>query len=232
MCVAGGASVWRVHTHANRGHLARPPQQVFITFPKAFWRPHTAGESKVQGFVQWLSPNYAAATNPEQWIQEGVELASLSPPSSHPTLLFYIYGAQSHHIVSALASLPSKAAEAEVLLDFFKPYYSRLPHYSETAPECRPTGCVATSWLRDELAGNGSYSNFQVGLERGDEDICTVRRGLPDAGLWFAGEHTAPFVGLGTTTGAYWSGESAGQRIAEAYGLTKGEEEARETSSE
>jgi hypothetical protein len=44
-----------------------------------------------------------------------------------------------------------------------------------------------------------------------------MREGLPSRGLWFAGEHTAPFVALGTVTGAYWSGESVGQRIAKAY---------------
>lgn len=38
--------------------------------------------------------------------------------------------------------------------------------------------------------------------------------------LGFAGEHTAPFVALGTVTGAYWSGESVAQRIANAYGMT------------
>ncbi|RSM09522.1 hypothetical protein CEP52_004032 [Fusarium oligoseptatum] len=96
-----------------------------------------------------------------------------------------------------------------------------MPHFSETDPDCKPTGFMATDWLHDELAGFGSYSNFQVGLEEGDTDIRTMREGLPDHGLWLAGEHTAPFVGLGTATGAYWSGESVGRRIAEAYGLTK-----------
>lgn len=80
---------------------------------------------------------------------------------------------------------------------------------------------MATDWLHDELAGFGSYSNFQVGLENGDDDIRTMREGLPNQGLWMAGEHTAPFVGLGTATGAYWSGESVGRRIAESYGRTK-----------
>lgn len=79
-------------------------------------------------------------------------------------------------------------------------------------------GYLATAWLQDELAGCGSYSNFQVGLKSGDEDIVTMREGLPGYGLWFAGEHTAPFVALGTATGAYWSGESVGKRIVDAYG--------------
>ena len=77
----------------------------------------------------------------------------------------------------------------------------------------------ATEWLSDDLAGNGSYSNFQIGLEQGDKDIEIMREGLPGRSLWFAGEHTAPFVALGTTTGAYWSGEGVANRIAEAYGV-------------
>lgn len=68
------------------------------------------------------------------------------------------------------------------------------------------------------MAGNGSYSNFCTGLERGDVDIEVLREGLPDRGVWVAGEHTSPFVALGTVTGAWWSGEAVGQRIAKVYG--------------
>ena len=38
-------------------------------------------------------------------------------------------------------------------------------------------------------------------------------------GLWFAGEHTAPFAAMGTTTGAYWSGERVARGIGHMYGL-------------
>lgn len=175
----------------------------------------------MQGFVQWLSPAYQSESNPERWAQELVELASIAPEAAHPTLLFYIHGQQSKYLTSKVAELEGQEKKDEFLISFFKPYYSRLPHYSESSPECIPTCCLATSWLLDDLAGNGSYSNFQVGLENGDEDIKTMREGLPDHGLWLAGEHTAPFVALGTATGAYWSGESVGRRIAEAYGLPK-----------
>jgi hypothetical protein len=44
-----------------------------------------------------------------------------------------------------------------------------------------------------------------------------MREGLPDGGLWFAGEHTAPYLGIGTVTGAYWSGEAVARRISEVY---------------
>ncbi|KAI5467195.1 hypothetical protein BGZ63DRAFT_346411 [Mariannaea sp. PMI_226] len=195
-------------------------EKVYISFPRAFWLSSDGEEEKVKGFVQWLSPKYAPESNPHQWNQEVVELASLTPETSHPTLLFYTYGEQSQYITGRVAELPP-AKKDEFLLDWFKPYYSRLPNYSESDPDCKPTGCLATDWVQDELAGYGSYCNFQVGLEAADDDIRVMREGLPNQGLWMAGEHTAPFVGLGTATGAYWSGESVGKRIVEAYGCTK-----------
>ncbi|KAJ6437124.1 C6 zinc finger domain-containingprotein [Purpureocillium lavendulum] len=183
-------------------------EKVYISFPKAFWLSQEGDDHKVQGFVQWLAPNYAPDSNPNRWHQEVVEMASLTPETSHPTLLFYIFGEQSKLLTSQVAQLAEPSKKDQFLYDFFRPYYSRLPHYSETSEDCMPTACLATDWLHDELAGCGSYSNFQVGLEEGDVDITTMREGLPNQGLWLAGEHTAPFVALGTATGAYWSGES------------------------
>lgn len=147
-----------------------------------------------------MSPGYAKESNPERWTQEIVELASSTPSTAQPTLLFYTYGDQSQYLTREVAKLPTKEKKDAFLYDFFKPYYSRLPHYEE---HHHPVGCFATSWLQDELAGNGSYSNFQVGLTEGDEDIAVMREGLPQRGLWFAGEHTSPLIALGTATGAY-----------------------------
>ncbi|RYC58127.1 hypothetical protein CHU98_g8071 [Xylaria longipes] len=192
-------------------------EKVYISFPKAFWRS-TQPENDTKGFVLLLAPNYALDSNPNQWNQEIVELSSFTPSDSHPTLLFYTYGDQSKFLTSEVAKLPSKEKKDAFLYEWFRPYYSRMPHYDESSPDCQPVGCCATDWLKDDLAGNGSYSNFQVGLEEGDRDIEIMREGLPDRGLWLAGEHTSPFVALGTVTGAYWSGESVGNRIAQAYG--------------
>jgi hypothetical protein len=60
-----------------------------------------------------------------------------------------------------------------------------------------------------------------------EEDIKALRWGWPEKGIWLAGEHTAPFVALGTLTGAYWSGESVGMRILRAHGLVGTSEEQR-----
>lgn len=50
-----------------------------------------------------------------------------------------------------------------------------------------------------------------------DEDIKILREGLPHQGLWLAGEHTAPFVALGTVTGAFWSGEAVANRVVDWF---------------
>ena len=60
-----------------------------------------------------------------------------------------------------------------------------------------------TNWSRDEFAGYGSYSNFPIGLKEADLDINILREGLPGRSLWFAGEHVAPFISMGTVNGAY-----------------------------
>lgn len=72
-----------------------------------------------------------------------------------------------------------------------------------------------------------STRTMRTGLQEADRDIETMRAGLPGRSLWFAGEHTAPFIALGTTTGAYMSGEAVARRIAAAYGkdnATNGED--------
>jgi hypothetical protein len=130
------------------------------------------------------------------------------------------------HLASLLSKYasPSDPEAQKILTEFFTPYFSRLPNYSTTDSSHQPIAILATVWANDELAGYGSYANFQTGLERGDEDVEVMRRGMPDRGVWLAGEHTAPFVALGTVTGAYWAGEGVAKRIVDLYGLGKQEE--------
>lgn len=149
-----------------------------------------------------------------------MNLAAFPGNLSHPTLLFYIYGACSSHIAS-LAQKPQPQRD-EALYAFIHPYISRLPNYTSSSASCTPKAIFATAWAGDELAGYGSYANFQVGLEDGDKHIETMREGMPDKGIWIAGEHTSPFVALGTATGAYWSGEKVAFRILERA-VKKGE---------
>lgn len=194
--------------------------QIYITFPRAFWiEVSTATEHQSSTcFTQWLRPTYSPHTNPNRWNQESVDLSSLPESCAHPTLLYYIFGDQSISFSKEFAILPSQEARTAYLINFFKPYYSLLPHYVDQTSDCTPVSCIATNWLADELAGYGSYCNFQTGLQDGDKHIEVMREGLPDRGLWFAGEHTSPFAALGTVSGAYMSGEAVAWRIAAAYG--------------
>ena len=178
------------------------------------------------GFTHWLAPTYASQSNPQQWDQQGMNLAALPDETAHPTLLFYIYGPCATYIASLASSTASPPERDQVLIDWFTPYISLLPNYNSSIPACKPTGALATAWANDEFAGYGSYANFQVGLEEGDEDIEVMREGLPERGVWFAGEHTAPFAALGTSTGAYWSGEGVGRRIVEVRGRKERKENA------
>lgn len=183
-------------------------------------------------FVHFLHPTYAP-NNPSSWT---IELNPLSSPTvfgehAQPILLFTTYGPCATYLTSQLTNLsPISPGYLNFLTTFFQPYYSRLPNYSTNNPDCIPTAALATNWQSDEFAGWGTYMNFQVregtdttqGDEEGvrlEDDIRALRAGVPGKGLWLAGEHTAPFVALGTLTGAYWSGEAAAMRVLAANGL-------------
>jgi hypothetical protein len=204
-------------------------EKVYINFPAAFWlHTNSSDTSKClqsckspdghTGFTHWVSPNYSKH-NPSHWGVETVDLATLPGSCAHPTLLFYIFGPQSEAFSGTLSKLTTHEEKHTFLVSFFEPYYSLLPHFDASNPSCKPVTTYATNWTADDLAGNGSYSNFQVGLEQADKDIETMRHGCPERGVWFAGEHTSAFVASGTVTGAYWSGEGVAKRIAEAYGM-------------
>ncbi|KAF7590676.1 hypothetical protein BBP40_002568 [Aspergillus hancockii] len=186
-------------------------EKVFITFPSAFWE----GTSDQDPDDEYSLPSFVlicafplpqlSKEDPESW---DIELITFSTKS-----LAYI---------TSSTATPNRASrESNVINNFFRPYYSLLPNYDTSNPTCQPSAALATNWQNDELAGYGSYMNSQirdlpkegeaeVNLEDG---IRTLRHGMPDRGIWIAGDHTAPFVALGTLTGAYWSGVPVAVRI-------------------
>ncbi|GIK01639.1 hypothetical protein Aspvir_005677 [Aspergillus viridinutans] len=206
-------------------------EKVYVTFPRAFW--HADAEAGLNGpdpkgtahhnptFAVFHDPTYAEHPEGILWNQECISFAGLPADRAHPTLLFYTYGPCATYIVSKIANLDPASDEYYTFLDgFLRPFYSRLHGYSSSSADCKPLAFVATQWQNDPYAGNGSYCNFQVGLEQGDKDIEALRGDIgPERGVWFAGEHTAPFVALGTSTGAYWSGERAAGEICQFHGL-------------
>lgn len=202
-------------------------EKIFVRFPRAFWLSSAENNSSKNPrsekpfFAQFLQPDYVDHPEGIEWNQECMSLASLPDGCAQPTLLFYTYGPAGAYIVSSIAALDPESAEyKDTLIGFLKPFYSRLPNYSASSPDCEPSNILATKWQTDPFAGYGSYCNFQVGLKQGDKDIEVMRAGAGARGLWFAGEHTSPFVALGTTTGAYWSGERAAKQVCDKWGLS------------
>ena len=205
-------------------------EKVFIQFPRAFWDespmlPNGVGPlndtdpaavtfSSPTSFMHWLSPSYTPSTYPKSWRLESVSFAAFPPHLRRPLLLFYIFGDCSTYLTSLTQDLAPKARQ-DALDAFFEPYYSRLPNYDPKT--CMPVAYLATEWCRDELAGYGSYCNFQVGMEDAASDVECMRYGMPEHHVWLAGEHTAPFDGLGTVAGAYTSGEAVAERIVQVY---------------
>jgi hypothetical protein len=211
-------------------------EKVYITFPEAFWvdppaETPDASLSPVErataldtfpSYTNWLAPNYAPDTNPKRWAQEIWNLASFTPPNVHPTILFYLYGDLSAYITT-LVHKKTDQEHYKLLDEFFRPYYSLLPHFSAEDPVCKPKAFLSTEWQKDELSGYGSYCNIQIGAKDADGDINAMRHGVPERRLWFAGEHTSPFEELGTVAGAYLSGEGIALRILDTYGIPKPE---------
>lgn len=208
-------------------------EKVFVTFPKAFWSPlggvdrftdygnndyQEAATDRFPIESLFLKPTYADSTNPQQWRQEMVSLASLPQPFAHPTVYFYVYGEWGAYITRLVRGLDTESAEYySIMQHHFEPYYSLLPRYDCGSPDCTPVAFLHSDWQNDPLAGHGSYVNFQTGIKDAAHDVESLRQGLPERRIWFAGEHTAPFTGLGTVPGAYWSGERAARQVVEAF---------------
>ncbi|CAO1599284.1 hypothetical protein XANCAGTX0491_003017 [Xanthoria calcicola] len=186
-------------------------EKVLIEFPTAFWE-YADGQTDLDdlvSFVHWLSPLRPNQSNPRQWRLECVSFHAFEAPYRRNILLFYTFGDCSTHITSSIRGLEGTIRD-DWLRDFFEPYYSTLPGYAAIHT---PKRFLATEWCNDDLAGNGCYCNFQVGMTDAARDVEAIRHGMPEQHIYFAGEHTAPFDGLGTVAGAYTSGEKIATRI-------------------
>lgn len=227
-------------------HLTAGWKKAYITFPAEFWTENYAREIKrscvscplttptppntdMPSFRHFLQPQYIPDIQ-KSWTIELVPLGPYRQASSKGggTLLFSLYGPDAIFVASSISEHSSKSSEyLESLVDFFSPYYRLLPNYAADDLKCVLVGALATNWQNDKLAGYSSYTNFQTtpSLPEGgcetqlDDDIRAMRHGMPERGIWLAGEHTAPFVAVGTSTGAYWSGESVAMRILATNGL-------------
>ena len=112
-------------------------------------------------------------------------------------------------------------------------YIPLFPNYDARNPACRILDVVSSAWSQDELSGFGSYTHIPVGSDTGDENMRLLSEMILPAGenggIWFAGEHTADteiinglkFSTMATVTGAYKTGERAGNHILQTYNINK-----------
>ncbi|RFU27158.1 hypothetical protein B7463_g9183, partial [Scytalidium lignicola] len=203
----------------NYGRL----EKIYVSFPAAFWLDSSESNNKPPCFTHFHDPSYVShpSTIPSNLI--AISLAHLPRAATQPTLLFYMHGPCTTRLLSSVKNhSPHSDAYNTILEEFIHPYYSRMPGYSPNNPSCKPISYRCTMWQFDRFAGCGSYSHFQKGVENAAEDVEVIREagGMGDTrGVWLAGEHTAPFGSMATTTGAYISGERVAERICRKRGV-------------
>lgn len=209
--------------------------RVFVKFPDAFWNAQLSETNGVYGLAcdkvrdlaspiesLFLHPEYATTTNSAKWRQEIISFSGLPEPFSQPVIMFFVYGQWGRHITGLVRGMAQDSQEYyRILEDNFRPYYSKLPNYSPVSPECKPLEFMSTDWQCDKFAGYGSFTSLPIGSGNCLQHFEALRMGMgEDRGIWFAGEHTSPPGGLGTVTGAYWSGEEVARRIAHCHDIT------------
>ncbi|KAK9477696.1 hypothetical protein V1514DRAFT_295665 [Lipomyces japonicus] len=168
-------------------------EKAYLRFPVQFWD---------KDYMEFLGPEYAST---EKWPMTAISIAHLPEPYAQNVLLFYLYGDMS------IAFLNLRTDNEKI--NFFQPFYSRIPGFDKTNKLHSPNAVLSTSWSQDQFAGFGSYSNFQIGLTDGENDIDTLRAGFPEQRVWLAGEHcTTPSL-LATIGGAYESGQHAAELV-------------------
>jgi len=206
-------------------------EKVFIRFPKAFWNDTAsqadscceAGSDPAFPIESlFLRPAYAGDTNPARWRQEIISFSGLPAPFAQPVVMFFVYGQWGRHVMGLVRDMDQTSEEyCRILDETFAPYYSKLPNYDPNSGDCKPRGFMSTDWQADKFAGYGSFANQPVGAGDCARHFEVLREGMgTERGVWFAGEHTSPPGGLGTVTGAYWSGEEVAKRIASRYAIT------------
>lgn len=208
--------------------------KVFIRFPKAFWdakcmeadvcspSPEKVTASHFPIESLFLQPDYASKTNRAKWRQEIISMSGLPGKFAQPVIMFFVYGQWGRHVTGLVRGMPQESVEYfKVLKENFEPYYSKLPNYQAASADCRPLDIMLTDWQGDKYAGYGSFTNQPLHSGDGDQNFEALTEGMgTDRGIWFAGEHTSPPGGLGTVTGAYWSGERVAKQVSRRHGIT------------
>jgi hypothetical protein len=148
-----------------------------------------------------------------------ISLARTNHPQ--PVWVVFITNKVARHLVSL--------SKTDLITILQANYIPMLANYDAKNPVCQILDVDSSVWSQDELSGFGSYSHIPVGSETGDQDMKILSEMILPAGenggIWFAGEHTADteiidgvkYSTMATVTGAYKTGERAGNHILHAY---------------
>ncbi|KIW45809.1 uncharacterized protein PV06_01520 [Exophiala oligosperma] len=204
-------------------------EKIYLTFPLAFWLSRGQDQQStgsIDGYpcvTHFHHPSYVKNQIPYPANQMIVSLTHLLQGHTQPTILFYIHGPYATQLVHTIKGLEPHGDEYNNVLETYtKPFYSRLPNYAINDPACKPRSYYCSTWQLDDLAGNGSYSNFQIGQADAAKDVAILRdAGVLNRmkGVWFAGEHVAPACRQATTVGAYISGERVAENICKKWDM-------------
>ena len=178
------------HVHLTSSHRSYGRlEKLYITFPTAFWKTDASSSlSEYPCFTHFHSPQHGKYPRDLPANAIVISLAHLPDKCAHPTLLFYLHGPFGAKIVQSIdGQQPHSQAYDQKIDAFARPYYSLLPNF---ASDIRPLSWFCSAWQSDRFAGNGSYSNFQIGMKDayGDVEALQACGYGEESRIWFIGE--------------------------------------------
>lgn len=192
-------------------------EKLFIRFSEPWWLSFEETGSIGIDFYRFICPLSMSKEIPKGNLNF-FSLARIHKPE--PVLGVFIALELAKYLISI-----SKGELRSILQTYYIPH---LPNYDAKSPVCQILEVDCTSWSRDELSGFGSFTHIPVGSETGNQDMKILSEKIIDAGdggIWFAGEHASDtelvnglyYTTMATVTGAYKSGERAGNCVLRHY---------------
>jgi len=205
---------WAIH---NLGYGTL--EKLFVRFSEAWWlQPVPESERIGLEFYRFMTLISATHEKMPKGSLNFFSLARIHTP--HPAFGIFVSTDLGKFMVSQ-----TKEKLKQILEEYYIPH---LPNYDASNPACKILEVDSSAWSQDPLSGYGSYTHIPVGSESGDKNMGILSDKITrhwNGAIWFAGEHTAntelhggkQYTTMATVTGAYKSGERAGNQILEEY---------------
>ena len=194
-------------------------EKLFVRFSEPWWlQPVPASERIGLEFYRFMTLMSTTHEDMPEGSLNFFSLARIHEP--HPVFGIFVSTELGKFMVSQ-----TKDKLKKILEEYYIPH---LPNYDASNPACKILEVDSSAWSQDPLAGYGSYTHIPVGSEKGDKDLAELTGKITrnyNGGIWFAGEHTATtevhegkwYTTMATVTGAYKSGERAGNQVLHEY---------------